>query len=281
MGILYLYKVTILMKTSIAVLALVSSAQAVKVRDLYNTWSTPIQPQSYHYNEDPHSVPDPLAGKDYMTSTQAHLKIKKESQLASEPSHFNPDWHIAYNRQAREPPTPHWPPGWANVQTKEDCPGNGAASDSDSDSDSSSDDENVQLKSTWRVIPDVAELDDHVVTREKDIVEAGDGINEKFSGWHNPLADTDDGHDDDTVVLQISSGMNYEPKEINLLQYAVSEGPTKVDYGEDESQVVYRENDIVEAGAGVNKKFSGWHNPLADTDDGDNDESVLVATHRQ
>ena len=60
------------------------------------------------------------------------------------------------------------------------------------------------------------------------------------------------------------------------ISYAESEGPTKPDFGEDDSQVVYRENDIVEAGAGVNKKFGGWHNPLADTDGGDDDESVLL-----
>ena len=52
--------------------------------------------------------------------------------------------------------------------------------------------------------------------------------------------------------------------------YAVSEGPTKVDLGEADDQVVLREHDI---GNGV--KFSGWNNPLAWTDDGTDDENVL------
>lgn len=150
--------------------------------------------------------------------------------------------------------------------------------DSDSDDSSSDDDdEELQVGQQWRVIPDVAELDDHVVGRERDIVEAGDGVNEKFSGWHNPLSDTDDGNDDETVVVQIGAEgiKEHRFKDSTLLQYDVSEGPTKPDFGEDESQVVYRENDIVEANEGVNKKFSGWHNPLADTDNGDADESVL------
>ena len=28
-----------------------------------------IRPLSYHWNEDPHSVPDPISGKKYLTST--------------------------------------------------------------------------------------------------------------------------------------------------------------------------------------------------------------------
>ena len=31
----------------------------------------PVYPQEFHFNEDPHSVPTPLAGKPYMTSTMA------------------------------------------------------------------------------------------------------------------------------------------------------------------------------------------------------------------
>merc|ERR1712083_348384 len=80
-----------------------------------------------------------------------------------------------------------------------------ADSDSDSDSsDSGSDsDDNDQSFVQWRVIPDVAEQDDAIMTREKDIVEAGEGINKKFSGWHNPLSDTDDGEDDEKVLTQL------------------------------------------------------------------------------
>jgi len=80
-------------------------------------------------------------------------------------------------------------------------------SDSDSDSDSSDgddSDDNDQSLVQWRVIPDVAEQDDAIMTREKDIVEAGEGINEKFSGWHNPLSDTDDGEDDEKVLTQLN-----------------------------------------------------------------------------
>jgi len=50
----------------IAVLALISTVYATP--DGY-----PVYTQSYHYNEDPHSVPNPLAGKRYLTSTQAKL----------------------------------------------------------------------------------------------------------------------------------------------------------------------------------------------------------------
>ena len=32
---------------------------------------SPVYPLEFHFNEDPHSVPDPIAGKKYLTSTQA------------------------------------------------------------------------------------------------------------------------------------------------------------------------------------------------------------------
>ena len=56
----------------------------------------------------------------------------------------------------------------------------------------------------------------------------------------------------------------------SFLQYAESEGPTKVDLGDSDNTVVYREKDIANG-----KKFSGWTNPLGWTDDGTNDEVVL------
>ena len=43
---------------------------------------------------------------------------------------------------------------------------------------------------------DYGEQDDQVVVREKDT-----GNGEKFSGWRNPLAWTDDGNDDDRVLV--------------------------------------------------------------------------------
>lgn len=79
--------------------------------------------------------------------------------------------------------------------------------ESNSDSDSESDEEEVFLRSAdtnlvqWRVSPDYGELDANVVHRESDI---GNGF--KYGGygltaWHNPLADADEGNDDDKVVL--------------------------------------------------------------------------------
>ena len=55
------------------------------------------------------------------------------------------------------------------------------------------------------------------------------------------------------------------------LQYAESEGPTKADNGEAEETVVYREEDIANG-----KKASGWTNPLGWTDDGADDDTVVL-----
>ena len=57
----------------------------------------------------------------------------------------------------------------------------------------------IESGSTWRVIPDYAESDPSVVSRESDIQNSGSEAN-KFSGWENPLAWTDDGSRDDLVV---------------------------------------------------------------------------------
>ena len=54
----------------------------------------------------------------------------------------------------------------------------------------------------WHVAPDYGELDPSVVSREHDIKNG-----EKASGWTNPLGWSDDGHDDDLVVLQLYSNL--------------------------------------------------------------------------
>ena len=148
----------------------------------------------------------------------------------------------------------------------------------------------------WRVTPDYNELDGTVVTREADTGNKGSGAN-KFSGWENPLAWTDDGANDDGVLLQedsdddeatqVSESGWITPADnglgdewvVNYLQtgYDEAEGPTKEDNGEADSSVVYRESDIANKGSGANK-FHGWENPLAWTDDGAADDSVLFQT---
>ena len=52
--------------------------------------------------------------------------------------------------------------------------------------------------------------------KEKDIKNG-----KKFSGWSNPLGWTDDGNDDDTVVLQMKNNILNERRfsESSLLQY--------------------------------------------------------------
>jgi len=93
---------------------------------------------------------------------------------------------------------------------------------------------------------------DHVVVYREDDVKNG----KKFSGWTNPLSWTDDGNDDDTVLVQS--------------KYDESEGPTKEDNGDSDHVVLYREDDVKNG-----KKFSGWTNPLSWTDDGNDDDTVL------
>ena len=56
--------------------------------------------------------------------------------------------------------------------------------------------------------------------------------------------------------------------------YECSEGPTKADYGENDNVVVGREADLVTDEK--SKKESGWVNPLSISDDGMDDDTVLM-----
>ena len=58
--------------------------------------------------------------------------------------------------------------------------------------------------------------------------------------------------------------------------YDEAEGPTKADNGELDEAVVYREADIENG-----KKFSGWTNPLSWTDDGADDDTVVLQLESQ
>jgi len=62
------------MKSFVLAIFLASSAEAIRVStpDGY-----PVYPLEYHFNEDYHSVPDPISGKPYMTSTHAKLMKNK------------------------------------------------------------------------------------------------------------------------------------------------------------------------------------------------------------
>lgn len=55
------------------------------------------------------------------------------------------------------------------------------------------------------------------------------------------------------------------------MRYDQSEGPTKVDFGDLDHVVVNRESDI-----GNGYKYGGWHNPLMDADDGQDDDQILL-----
>ena len=133
----------------------------------------------------------------------------------------------------------------------------------------------LQLKEKWRVTPDYGELDPSIMSRERDTANG-----KKASGWTNPLSWTDDGSDDDRVLLQFDESGFITPADnglgdesvINFVQtgYDESEGPTKADNGDSDPSVIFRESDIKNG-----EKFSGWTNPLSWTDSGDDDDTVV------
>ena len=163
---------------------LVSSAAAVRTPD-----GSPIYPLEYHFNEDPHSVPSPIAGKPYMTTTQAKYIRKETWDTDTEVTDINPDFHQQFNWRAKKPQpkdlwmTKYWGKETLALQLNDDVP---------------ADAQNLQ----WQVTPDLGEMDDHAtLLRESDkdylIGKA------KFHGWTNPLSWTDDGNDDDLVLVML------------------------------------------------------------------------------
>ena len=187
---------------SIAVVALISTSSATKIS---TPDGHPVYPLEYHFNEDPHSVPDPLSGKRYMTATQAKYARNDDTDLSFENYSIHDDWHRQFNQAAREIKpkdlwmTKYWGKETLAVQTSDNNAEESDSSDSDSSDDEPENQNDVQTK--WTVTADLGELDDHATMyREFDKDYSIGGA--KTSGWTNPLSWTDNGHDDDVVLLQ-------------------------------------------------------------------------------
>merc|ERR1712010_161246 len=86
------------MGMTFAVAALISSTAAIKTPD-----GSPVYPLEFHFNEDPHSVPDPIAGKKYMTPTQAKYLSKDTWDTDTEDKSINPMFAGQFNHHAWEP----------------------------------------------------------------------------------------------------------------------------------------------------------------------------------
>lgn len=187
---------------SLAVMALVSTTQAIRMK---TPDGSPVYPLEFHFNEDPHSVPDPIAGKKYMTSTQAKLIHNEQFQTAVEPAYIPPQnnpyapepvyafkHHYKYNLADPNPE------GFARMYPAYAAPGAESFMQTNSD-----------LK--WQVTPDLGELDDHsTLLREWDNPDYLSAMKPKFSGWTNPLSWTDSGSDDDVVLFQMKSKIRFD-----------------------------------------------------------------------
>ena len=57
----------------------------------------------YHWNEDPHSVPDPLFNKPSFTSTQAKWDRMGKDDLDTERYSVDPQFAVQYNAPSLEP----------------------------------------------------------------------------------------------------------------------------------------------------------------------------------
>ena len=154
-------------------MAIVASVNAIATPD-----GSPVYPQEYHWNEDPSSVPNPIAGKPYMTSTLAKLAKEGQYQLAREPA-AEVDPHNPYATEPFYDQKEVDSRGWGNPHSSVNY-------------------------LNWKVEADLGEMDQEVLPREAD----GDyehGGAKKKSGWTNPLGHTDSGHDDDLILFQMKA----------------------------------------------------------------------------
>ena len=156
------------------------------------------QPPHLHWNEDYHSVPTPLEGKPYLTSTQARFISENSTanQESREPKGAQ-FWHYNYgpfNQYDTEygDESHRWKP-LRGHERRYSLPASSLLQlDAQVEAMTLT---NAETGATWRVIPDFGEKDPNVMYREEDIKNG-----EKFSGWTNPLSWTDDGTADDLVV---------------------------------------------------------------------------------
>ena len=123
-----------------AIIALLQSTSALRFYGP-NLNQPLARPLRYHWNEDPHSVPNPLEGKKYLTSTQARFVSEEYTGhiKAEDPGH-PPNWYT-YSLK---------PYGPYNQNDPEMGPLNrinhayiGTNGESESDSESSSDSESA------------------------------------------------------------------------------------------------------------------------------------------
>ena len=168
-----------------AILALIASASAIQINwDRYQ--ATPIHHPKLHWNEDPNSVPVPLKGVPFLTSTQARFinQNSTENQWSTEPR--STQWwfykYSPYNVNDGEYSKNSFDREYVETSNFE-FPEETVLTMAESGE-------------MWRVMPDYGELDNNVVGREKDVTLHGN----KFSGWSNPLSWRDSGADDDKVL---------------------------------------------------------------------------------
>ena len=191
---------------STVIAALFASAAAIKLDPFLskiNGALAPTEPLAFHENEDPNSVPNPMTNRYYMTSTQAKLISKDQTDLSAEPNDLAPQFREQYNAFAPEPVGKKYldAAGPSLVQLGSDVQ---TLEDSDAPED--------EMTVLWMVDADYGENDHVVVGREQD---TGNGI--KHSGWNNPLAWTDDGNDDDLILTQRKSSLRFsEPSLVQL-----------------------------------------------------------------
>ena len=125
------------------------------------TPKNPIYPPQLHWNEDYHSVPTPLEGKPYLTSTQARFIAENSTanQESREPkgqliSHYNygpyNQWDKEYGEKQHK-----WKPlrGYNLLQLESTLDAEAEATTLTSS----------QTGETWRVIPDFGEKDPNIM----------------------------------------------------------------------------------------------------------------------
>jgi len=150
----------------------------------------------YHWNEDPHSVPNPIFNKPTFTATQAKYDKMAKNDLDTERFSVDPQFAVQYNAPSTEPKGPMY---YAMTQLN----------DEDDDEDVQLDEEIVLWRKSSLVETQMEDNQNVQYAESEGPTKADNGMNDNLIlnraawgaiGWTNPLTWSDDGTDDDLVV---------------------------------------------------------------------------------
>lgn len=152
-----------------------------------------VYPQMFHWNEDPHSVPNKMFNKPSFTATQAKYDRMAKNDLDTERFSVDPQFATQYNAPSTEPEGPKY---YAMAQLEDDVELVGQ-------------EQTVIWRKSSMIEANMEDSQNVQYAESEGPTKADNGQNDNLIlnraawgaiGWTNPLEWSDDGSGDDLVV---------------------------------------------------------------------------------